>query len=80
MKITFEIDCTPEEARRFLGMMDVSAVNEAVTDELARQVSEIVGSMDPKDLADRWLATGSEGLGELQKQFFERFFPDRNRG
>ena len=29
MKVNVEVECTPEEARRFLGLPDVSKANEA---------------------------------------------------
>ena len=32
MKVNVEVDCTPEEARRFLGLPDVSKANEAYVD------------------------------------------------
>jgi len=36
MKITVDIDCTPEEARKFLGLPDVAPMQET----LMRQVQE----------------------------------------
>ncbi|WP_310539304.1 DUF6489 family protein, partial [Phenylobacterium sp.] len=28
MKMTIEVDCSPEEARRFMGLPDVSSLND----------------------------------------------------
>ena len=50
MKITIDIDCTPEEARRFLGLPDFAAVNEA----LQQRMAENLKSMDPESLAKNW--------------------------
>jgi hypothetical protein len=38
MKVNVEIDCTPEEARRFLGLPDVSKANEAYIDAVLRMM------------------------------------------
>ena len=35
MKVNVEVDCTPEEARRFLGLPDVSEANAVYMDALA---------------------------------------------
>ena len=34
MKMTVEVDCSPEEARRFLGLPDVSALNDHMVREM----------------------------------------------
>lgn len=36
MKMTFEVDCTPEEARRFLGLPDVTEANEAYVEAITK--------------------------------------------
>ena len=38
MKMTIEVDCTPEEARRFLGLPDVSALNDALVSEMQKRM------------------------------------------
>ncbi len=40
MKFNIEIDCTPEEARKFLGLPDVSAVQERLMIQVETQMSE----------------------------------------
>lgn len=34
MKITIDVDCTPDEARRFLGLPDVAPMQEALMAQL----------------------------------------------
>ena len=34
MKVTIEVDCTPQEARAFLGLPDVAALNEHLVEEM----------------------------------------------
>jgi hypothetical protein len=36
MKMTVEVDCTPEEARAFLGLPDVTEANEAYVEALTK--------------------------------------------
>jgi|KBSSwiStaDraftv2_1062776.scaffolds.fasta_scaffold5982729_1 hypothetical protein len=40
MNFTVNVDCTPEEARRFLGLPDMSAVHDIYLDRLKRMVDE----------------------------------------
>ncbi len=40
MKVTVNVDCTPEEARRFLGLPDLTPVHQAYVEKLQRAVSE----------------------------------------
>ena len=36
MKVTVELDCTPEEARRLMGLPDVGKLNDAYVRELGK--------------------------------------------
>jgi hypothetical protein len=40
MKVTIDIDCTPEEARRFLGLPDLTPVHEVFVDKMKSALSE----------------------------------------
>jgi hypothetical protein len=40
MKVTVDVDCTPEEARRFLGLPDLTPVHEAYVDKMKAAVTE----------------------------------------
>ena len=39
MKVTVDIDCTPEEARRFMGLPDLSEVHAAYVDKMLARPS-----------------------------------------
>ena len=45
MKIKVEIDCTPVEARAFLGLPDVSPLNEALVVEMQRRMEENIAAL-----------------------------------
>src|SRR5436305_15202430 len=40
MKVTVDVDCTPEEARRFLGLPDLSPVHAAYVEKLKSAVTD----------------------------------------
>jgi len=73
MKVSFDIDCTPEEARRFLGLPDVAPVNEALVEELTKRAAEMAQNMDADKMMEHWMTAGVQGFGDLQKAFMDQF-------
>ena len=73
MKISFDIDCTPEEARRFFGLPDVSPVSDALVKELTKRAGEMAQEMDAGKLMEQWMSSGVQGFGDIQKAFMEQF-------
>ena len=70
MKITVNIDCTPAEARSFLGLPDVSAVNDIVTAELAKRTRENLDTLaDPKAFWERTMAQSGAGMEAFARLF-----------
>lgn len=72
MKVTFDIDCTPEEARKFLGLPDVAPMQEALMKQLEDQLHENMRSMDPETMLKTWLPATMQGWGEVQKIFWNQ--------
>ena len=70
MKVTIDIDCTPEEARAFLGLPDVKPVQEAILAEMQSQAQETMAKMSPDALMKTVFPAGMQGLEELQKMFW----------
>lgn len=79
MKITIDIDCTPEEARAFLGLPDVASVQAVVMDQVKAQMEANLKSLDPESLMKAWMPSGLKGLEEVQKSFWAQFAGDRDR-
>jgi len=48
MKVKVEIDCTPLEARQFIGLPDVVPMQTAVMDKLQQQMMSIIRLRDAK--------------------------------
>jgi len=72
MKITFDIDCTPEEARRFLGLPDVTEMNQAMTAELQKRLMDNLSAMNAEQLMKTWVPAGLQGLEQMQKMFWQQ--------
>ncbi|MFQ5783647.1 MAG: DUF6489 family protein [Alphaproteobacteria bacterium] len=59
MKITIDVDCTPEEARTFLGLPDVGPLNRAYVDEMRKRMGEALGNLDPETMFKAWMPQGA---------------------
>ena len=70
MKITIEIDCTPEEARKYMGFPDVEPLQSAVMDKMQDRMMNTMSMLDPETLMKSWFPIGSEGIEQLQKMMF----------
>ena len=69
MKIKLDVDCTAEEARRFLGLPDVRPLQEALLNEVQQQMSANIKAMDPKTMVETWLPATLKGFEQLQQMF-----------
>jgi len=67
MKVNIEIDCTPEEARAFMGLPDVSALHAVYLDRMKGLMAEGVTAADVERLMANWLPGAAMGLEQFQK-------------
>jgi hypothetical protein len=65
MKMTVEVDCTPVEARSFLGLPDVTGLNEHLVSEMQKRLDANMSMLQPEELMKSWMALG----GLAQEQF-----------
>lgn len=72
MKISFDIDCTPEEARAFLGLPDVSGLQADVTEKLRERMLANIEAMDPETMLRTWMPAGVEGWEKMVKGFWDQ--------
>jgi hypothetical protein len=75
MKVNVEIDCTPEEARRFLGLPDVSKANDAYVEAITKAVKG-VGSIEQLQEMAKQIAP----MGEMGMKFFQQFMQSGGMG
>jgi hypothetical protein len=68
MKVNVNVDCTPEEARRFLGLPDLTPVHQAYVDKLQRAVSDGVTPEMVADMARSWGPMSEAGVN-MWRQF-----------
>ncbi|MEO7247539.1 MAG: DUF6489 family protein [Novosphingobium sp.] len=68
MKVNVEIDCSPEEARRFLGLPDVSKANDVYVDAVTKAMKG-VGSIDQLQAMAKQVAP----MGEMGLKMFQQF-------
>lgn len=83
MKVNFDIECTPEEARRFLGLPDLQPMQERMMKELEERMAENLRALDPETLVRTWMPMTMQGWGEMQKMFWNQMgvnMPDQADG
>ena len=67
MKISIDVDCTPEEARRFFGLPDMQPMQEAVMKAMQERLVATVQGMEPENLFRTWTSMGLQGFDQLQR-------------
>ena len=72
MKISIDIDCTPEEARAFLGLPDVRPMQDAMIAQIQERMAANLAAMDPETLIKTWMPMGVQGLEQMQKAFWSQ--------
>lgn len=70
MKINVEIDCTPKEARTFLGLPDVEPLHETMLGALKEKMQESMKLMEPEAFLKQWMPLGLQSLDQMQKFFW----------
>lgn len=67
MKLTVNIDCTPQEARTFFGMPDVEPLNKMIVDEMTKRAKENMDTLaDPERMMAAWMNLGGKGFEGFQ--------------
>ncbi|MHC8508040.1 MAG: DUF6489 family protein [Rhodospirillales bacterium] len=68
MKIKFDIDCTPEEARAFFGLPDVAPMQAALMEEVQKRMTANLDTLNPEALFKAWMGGGAtQGMEQMQK-------------
>lgn len=67
MKINVEVDCTPEEARRFMGLPDLSPVHEAYVAQLVETVKTGVSAEGLESMVRSWGPMSDAGFKMWQQ-------------
>ena len=70
MKVTVNIDCTPEEARQFLGLPHIAPLQDKMMKELEEKMQDHIRNLDPETFVKTWMPASIQGWTELQKMFW----------
>lgn len=62
MKINVDVDCTPEEARRFLGLPDLTPVHEAYVARMAKAAGEGLTAETAAEMMKSWGPMSDAGM------------------
>jgi len=72
MKVTVNVECTPEEARAFMGLPDVQPMQQALMKDLENQLRTNIQSMNPESLIKTWMPASLQGAEQMQKMFWSQ--------
>jgi hypothetical protein len=67
MKLNISVDCTPEEARAFLGLPDVEPLNEMLVESMKQRIEKNIDLIEPQAFLKQWYAMG----GQVTDQFMQ---------
>lgn len=66
MKFKVEVDCTPEEARQFMGLPDVKPMQEAMLAKMQQQMDDTAASFAPDVLMKTWMSLVPQSPDQFQ--------------
>ncbi|MBV9249643.1 MAG: hypothetical protein JO227_10430 [Acetobacteraceae bacterium] len=73
MRISINIDCTPDEARAFFGLPDVKPVQEAVMARIQEQMLNAAAAMSPEAVMKTWLQAIPQSPEQMRDAFMRVF-------
>ena len=78
MKVNIEMEMTPEEARRFMGLHDVAPLQKQMLEEMQGRIRAAFGAGDPDAMMKAWMpflcsnaGSGAEAFQKFQKYFWD---------
>lgn len=69
MKFTVDVDCTPEEARTFLGLPDVKPMQEEMMAMMRDKVMDNMKMMEPDKIMQMWSPMMNQGMSNIHDFF-----------
>jgi len=80
MKVTINIDCTPGEARSFLGLPDMEELHADALAALKTRIADAINNMEPDALLNTWMPGGTKGFEDIQKAFWSGYGGNADSG
>ena len=78
--INIEIECTPAEARSFLGLPDVEPIQAAVMERLQERMLSEIDRFSPESLMTQWLSAFPQNAERMQEMFAKMFMSGFGQG
>jgi hypothetical protein len=67
MKFTVNVECSPEEARRFMGLPDVTPINDQLVAEMGKRMEANLALMSPDTMMQSWMSVGTQAQDAFVK-------------
>jgi hypothetical protein len=67
MKFTVNVECSPEEARRFMGLPDVTPINDQLVAEMGKRMEANLKLMSGESLMSSWMSVGAQAQDAFVK-------------
>ncbi|TGD98201.1 DUF6489 family protein [Methylobacterium nonmethylotrophicum] len=73
MKFRVEVDCTPLEARQFVGLPNVEPLQAAVMAEVERRMMAEMDRFSPDTIMRSWFSVFPQNADQMQNLFLKMF-------
>lgn len=67
MKLNITVDCTPEEARAFLGLPDLTPVNETLVSAIKQRIEQNIELVSPEFYLKQWYSMGGQATDSFMQ-------------
>ncbi|HSZ75645.1 MAG TPA: DUF6489 family protein [Rhizomicrobium sp.] len=67
MKFNIQIDMTPDEARKVMGLPDVTGLQSRMMDEMERRIKAAMDTSDPEAMLRAWMPMGGQAFDQFQR-------------
>ncbi|MFO1069585.1 MAG: DUF6489 family protein [Geminicoccaceae bacterium] len=64
MKFNIVVDCSPDEARRFLGLPELAPMQQRVLEAMEKRLVDAIAATDTATLVEQWMPLGLKGLDQ----------------
>ena len=72
MKVTMEMDMTPQEARAFMGLPDVQPMQKKMMDDMQARMKQAFDANDPEAMMRAWMPLGgADAFQKFQKMMWD---------
>ena len=75
MKVNITIDCTPEEARQFMGLPDVQPMQQAMMKHMEERMMAEIDRFSPENLMKSWFSAMPQNTDWMRDMMSGMFSP-----